>query len=307
MDSRITTGVGFRLFDAATATTIDMSQDEDLIYAQELIQAPERLLSLLQRARAFPADLDVSERLEDELTTSLAWLSAPLSFPQPEAAQRSRIEGLSGIQYAPSRIAECTFLADYLHISENVSASLLEEAARQAPRYGRTPIDTAVKLFHQLVRTRIECVKLTLQGIEPQWDSATGERTDQAEYGQTEELLERAADVLYQRSSNGAGKTLAVPAGSDAFFDSIMKQVDKCSTWIEETCPGDRRLPAATQLPADVQTLRVTECRSHQRGLLKLLYIVASDGKLRKSDLIGLVKWLKARTEVDGLTIMALS
>lgn len=288
-----------------------MSQDEEQISAEELIQAPERLFSLLQRARAYPADLDVYERLEDELTTSLSWLSAPLSFPAPETAQRSRIEGLSGIQYAPSRITECIFLSDYLHIPENVSASLLEEAARQAPRYGRTSIDTAVKLFHQLVRTRIECVKLTLQGIEPQWDPATGERLDQAEYGQTEELLQRAADVLYQRNSSGqagsGSKSIAVPAGSDAFFDSILKQVDKCSTWIEETCPGDRRLPLSTQLPADVQTLRVTECRSHQRGLLKLLYIVASDGKLRKSDLIGLVKWLKARTEVDGLTIMALS
>lgn len=288
-----------------------MSQDEDLINAEELIQAPGRLLNLLQRGRASPTDLEVAERLEDEFSTSISWLYTPLAFPAPEATQRSKIEGLSGIQYAPSRVAECNFLSDYLHISETLSASLLEEAARQAPRYGRTSIDTAIKLFHEIVRTRIECVKLTLKGLEPRYDEETGERIDEAQYGPTTELLQRAAEMLYQRSNPGqatnGAKSTTTSAASDSFFDSAMKQLEKCTLWIEETCPSDRRLPLATQLPADVQALRVTECRSHQRGLLKLLYIVSSEGKLRKSDLIGLVKWLKARTEVDGLTIMALS
>lgn len=288
-----------------------MSQDEDQNNAEELIQAPGRLLNLLQRGRAFPTDFEVGERLEDELSTAISWLYTPLSFPTPQAVQRSKIEGLSGIQYSPSRVSECIFLSDYLHVSEDLSASLLEEAARQAPRYGRTSIDTAIKLFHEIVRTRIECVKLTLKGIEPQYDEETGERTDEGEYGPTAELLQKAADMLYQRTGPGptgiGAKSTTTLGSSDSFFDSALKQIEKCSTWIDETCPGDRRLPLATQLPADVQTLHVAECRSHQRGLLKLLYIVASEGKLRKSDLIGLVKWLKGRSEVDGLTIMALS
>lgn len=288
-----------------------MSADEDQNNAEELIHAPGRLLDLLQRGRAYPTDLEVSERLEDELSTAISWLYTPLSFPPPAAAERSKVQGLSGIKYAPSLIAEINFLSDYLHISEILSASLLDEAARQAPRYGRTSIDTAIKLFHEIVRARIECVKLTLKEIEPQWDEETGERTDGAEYGQTAELLRGAADMLYQRSgasASGLGAKSTISSGSnDSFFDSALKEIEKCSAWIEETCPGDRRLPIATQLPVDVQTLRVAECRSHQRGLLKLLYIIASQGKLRKSDLIGLVKWLKARTEVDGLTIMALS
>lgn len=288
-----------------------MAQDEDRINAEELIQAPGRLLNLLQRGRAYPTDLEASERLEDEFSTAITWLYTPLAFPAPEATQRSKIEGLSGIQYAPSRVAECNFLSDYLHISESLSVTLLEEAARQAPRYGRTSIDTAIKLFHEIVRTRIECVKLTLKGLEPQYDEETGERIDEAQYGPTAELLQRAAEMLYQRNSPGqvanGVKSSTTSAASDSFFDSTMKQLEKCTLWIEQTCPGDRRLPLATQLPADVQALRVAECRSHQRGLLKLLYIVSSEGKLRKSDFIGLVKWLKARTEVDGLTIMALS
>ncbi|GHJ88646.1 hypothetical protein NliqN6_5048 [Naganishia liquefaciens] len=288
-----------------------MSADEDRDNAEELIQAPGRLLNLLKRGREYPTDLEIGERLEDEFSTAVSWLHTPLAFPAPEAAQRSRIEGLSGIQYPPSRVADCIFLSDYLHISETLSASLLEEADRQAPRYGRTSTDTAIKLFHEVVRTRIECLKLTLKSLESQYDEETGERIDDTQYGPTAELLQRAAEMLYQRSNlglsaNGA-KSNTTSGTSDSFFDSALKQLEKCGVWIEETCPGDRRLALATRLPADVQALRVAECRSHQRGLLKLLYTVSSDGKLRKSDLIGLVKWLKARSEVDGLTIMALS
>jgi hypothetical protein len=288
-----------------------MSQVEDINNAEELLQAPSRLLGSLQGARADPLDLEISERLEDELTEALPWLHSPLSFPRPEAAQRTKIESQAGTQYAPARIAECNFLSDYLHISEDLSVVILEEAARQAPKYGRTTIDTAIKLFHELVRARIECVKAVLRGIEPQWNEATGERINLGDLGETEELLARAADILYQRSNVGQGsqgeRGLAGPGGNDSFFDSVFKQIETCAGWIEETIPGDRRLPLATQLPIDVQTLRVAECRSHQRGLIKLLYIVAANGNLRKSELIGLVKWLKTRTDVDGLTILALS
>lgn len=288
-----------------------MSQVEDINNAEELIQAPGRLLGLLQGARADPLDLEISERLEDELTEALPWLHTPLSFPTPDAAQRTKIESLAGIQYAPARIAECKFISDYLHISEDLSVVILEEAARQAPKYGRTTIDTAIKLFHELIRARIECLKIVLRGIEPQWNEVTGERINSGAFGETEELLARAADVLYQRNNAGqggqGGRGIAGSGGNDSFFDSVFKQIETCAVWIAETIPGDRRLPLATQLPTDVQALRVSECRSHQRGLIKLLYIVADNGNLRKSDLIGLVKWLKTRTDVDGLTILALS
>ncbi|KAJ9097699.1 hypothetical protein QFC21_004736 [Naganishia friedmannii] len=288
-----------------------MSQVEDINNAEELIQAPGRLLGLLQGAQADPLDLEISERLEDELTEALPWLHAPLSFPQPESAQRTKIESQAGIQYAPARIAECKFLSDYLHISEDLSVVILEEAARQAPKYGRTTIDTAVKLFHELVLARIECLKAVLRGIESQWNEVTGEKINAADYGEPQELLTRAADVLYQRSSAGqggqGGRSMSGSGGNDSFFDSVFRQIETCAVWIEETIPGDRRLPLATQLPTDVQALRVSECRSLQRGLIKLLYIVAANGNLRKSDLIGLVKWLKTRTDVDGLTILALS
>ncbi|KAJ9123982.1 hypothetical protein QFC22_000773 [Naganishia vaughanmartiniae] len=288
-----------------------MSQVEDTISAEELIQAPGRLLSLLQGAQADPLDLEISERLEDELTEALPWLHAPLSLPPPEAAQRTKIESQAGVQYAPARIEECKFLSDYLHVSEDLAVVILEEAARQAPKYGRTTIDTAIKLFHELVRARIECLKAVFRGIEPQWNEVTGERMNSADFSETEELLARAADILYQRSNAGqggqGGRGMAGAGGNDSFFDSVFKQIETCAAWIEETIPGDRRLPLATQLPADVQALRVGECRSHQRGLIKLLYTVAANGNLRKSDLIGLVKWLKTRTDIDGLTILGLS
>jgi hypothetical protein len=119
----------------------------------------------------------------------------------------------------------------------------------------------------------------------------------------TNQVITAAFNALYTKSRFETQSGLSV----DGFGDSIFKQLALCSQWMAETMPGDKRISQAVKLHEDVQVLRVQSARSHQRALAKCFYEVAALGELLKMDLIGLVKWLKAREELDGTTILMVS
>lgn len=191
------------------------------------------------------------------------------------------------------RIEEINFLSTYLHISELLASSILALASSQSSRHGRSPVETSIKIFHDLITTRLECVKWVLAAPTT---FVTSESMDV-----TTRVLDGAFNAVYDKTRF---ETTHAKLSVDGFTDSIFKQLSTLSNWISETLPTDKRLPETVQLASDVQVLRVQSCRSHQRALAKCLYEVGASGGLFKMDLIGLVKWLKAREELDGTTIM---
>lgn len=194
------------------------------------------------------------------------------------------------------RIEEISFLSDYLHISEPLSSSILTLASEQSSRHGRSPIETSIKIFHDLISLRLDCLKWVIAAptsfVVP---SGQGMET-------TSLVLETAFEEVYNKNRFDLRGT---KTSVDGFGDGILKQIHQCSQWIDETLPvSGKRLPQATRLAEDVQSARVQGCRSHQRALAKCLYEVGASGRLGKMDLIGLVKWLKGRQELDGTTVM---
>ena len=194
------------------------------------------------------------------------------------------------------RIEEIVFISDYLHLSEPLSASILQLASEQSSRHGRSPVETSIKIFHDLVSLRLDCLKWVL----------AAPTTFVAPQGQGMETTRLVLDTAFEEVYNKQRFELRGTKSSvDGFGDGILKQIAECTRWIDETSPvSGKRLPQATRLAEDVQIARVQGCRSHQRALAKCLYEVGASGKLGKMDLIGLVKWLKAREEMDGTTVM---
>jgi hypothetical protein len=221
---------------------------------------------------------------------------------------------------APTLISSTIFLSSYLHISEPLSLSLLTSASSQPSfNHGRTPIETSIKLFHDLISLRLDCLKWILGAPTSLVFFQQQGQGSGLEMSATKTILESAFEEVYtlkrfeiETSSTingdvkgGGGGTGGGKISVEAFPDGIFKQLSLLSQWIDETLPNTgKRLPETTKLQPDVQALRIQGCRSHMRGLAKCLYEVGASGGLVGNHLLALVKWLKVREVLDGTTVM---
>lgn len=221
---------------------------------------------------------------------------------------------------SPTLISSTIFLSTYLHISEPLSLSLLTTASSQPSfNHGRSPVETSIKVFHDLISIRLDCLKWILGAPTSLVFFQQGQGQGSGlEMSATKTILESAFEEVYtlkrfeiETSStiNGGGVGGGGAGGGkisvEAFPDGIFKQLSLLSQWIDETLPNTgKRLPETTKLQADVQALRIQGCRSHMRGLAKCVYEVGASGGLVGNHLLALVKWLKVREVLDGTTVM---
>lgn len=220
----------------------------------------------------------------------------------------------------PTLISSTIFLSSYLHISEPLSLSLLTSASSQPSfNHGRSPIETSIKLFHDLISIRLDCLKWILGAPTSLVFFQQGPGSG-LEMSATKMILESAFEEVYtlkrfeietpSTSTTNGGSVGSGGAGGgkisvEAFPDGIFKQLSLLTSWIDETLPNTgKRLPETTKLQADLLALRVQGCRSHMRGLAKCLYEVGASGGLVGNHLLALVKWLKVREVLDGTTVM---
>jgi hypothetical protein len=238
--------------------------------------------------------------------------------PVIDASVFSNLETSLDKTLSPTLISSTIFLSSYLHISEPLSLSLLTSASSQPSfNHGRTPLETSIKLFHDLISIRLDCLKWILGApTSLVFFSQQGQGQGSGlEMSATKTILESAFEEVYtlkrfeiessSTTNGGVGGTGGGKISVEAFPDGIFKQLSLLSQWIDETLPNTgKRLPETTKLQADVQALRVQGCRSHMRGLAKCVYEVGASGGLVGNHLLALVKWLKVREVLDGTTVM---
>lgn len=201
--------------------------------------------------------------------------------------------------------SQITFLSTYLHISPLLSLSLLHHAStHSSTTHNRSPLITSIKTFHDLISTRLECLKILL-GLKTTFIlEEDGSNSD------TWKIISDTWEYIYPSEPSQLTRfTLASNPNTtlEGLFPSITHTLSILSTQLAETLPTAQRLPQATELPEDVQVFRVRSLRKHMRAVVKVGYVVAASGEIQAGDVAWVVKWLQGREEVDGVVVMMIA
>ncbi|KAJ1974903.1 hypothetical protein H4R35_003397 [Dimargaris xerosporica] len=116
------------------------------------------------------AMLVVARRLQAELQTHRNALIAVGHDSQPNREHRNRIVNqktaeINGMPYELTAdfVNETTKLADFLGIDEDLAATLLQFATEYATRFGRSPAETAVLLYHTETYYKVAALELIVK------------------------------------------------------------------------------------------------------------------------------------------------
>ncbi|KAJ1976523.1 hypothetical protein H4R34_003950 [Dimargaris verticillata] len=116
------------------------------------------------------AMLVVARRLQAELQTHRVALIAVGHDSRPSRDHRNRIVNqktaeINGMPYELTAdfVNETTKLADFLNIDEDLAATLLQFATEFATRFGRSPAETAILLYHTEAYYKIAALELIVK------------------------------------------------------------------------------------------------------------------------------------------------
>lgn len=182
-------------------------------------------------------------------------------------------------------------LSSILSLSELYSASLVQAAIRARSEYSRPDYEVALFLLHD---ARRDTIALLRQLIAVAYEPYAPEVVADIALGYIEELQ-------HERTPLGKKR------GDGNLADRILVQISDLQEELEKRCSAVGTQQQQQQLPHDMAVHVIQRLRLEQAQLSSALYQLANAGALQKRNVLRIVRWLRDRTQLDGVCIMVMT
>ncbi|KAK4687817.1 hypothetical protein P7C73_g2307, partial [Tremellales sp. Uapishka_1] len=243
------------------------------------------LQQLLARATAQPTT-SLLRKLEVKLQEAQPWLLTLTQLPGPNDNDKRYIEtnsitALDGrsVPMSLDILSTANQLSTTLSISQLLSAAVTLQAVSERPRYpSRSLHEVSVYILHDSLSRMLDFLVDLLQVT----------HGSQSEAGPPFDSLREFVDGLF---SVRYGK----PEGT--IVDQLIGQLEEIQGKMDELL----RSSASNTAEYELLSFRVSELRSEQNKLARLLGIVGECGLLRRAHVLKCLRWLKKCGKPDGI------
>ncbi|KAI9599364.1 nucleoporin Nup186/Nup192/Nup205 [Syncephalis fuscata] len=262
---------------------------------QEAILAAVTNYTLDQPAIGDEAVQETARHLASRLEAALPDLKNLLDDPPRDPQHRAQVEkgtvavsGNNRLTVNQTFIKEALLLAEELNIDEYLACSLLHHGKQQSARFDRSPVETAIFLYHAERNWKLSCLTLLFKYA--------------SDIGIVPKIRIVLSNCVATLIGNDKGKSIA----SSSFPSKALKAVDQLKQQVEKLNKTTATDSAKTDIGADVRAHSITSLTDQRHALGPILFSISYIYQLDPNDMTSLLETLRKADTIDEMTAVLL-